>query len=444
MLEQKVILQSRDYNALTMSVMALTAMLYPLQYMFPAIPLLPTSLEGAENLLLSPTPYLIGIPANFLKEKKQFVIPPDVWLVDLDTNQMLGSPKLEPIPPLPVHEGNELLKHLEQALATMNSAKANIATETVAVDSMQEEKDSPTDDVDTVDVATRVAMIRFFNSANVLANLTEHTRTIRIFPRPVVAFQYYSFLKSRQNLTSFTRRLAQTQAVEYFAEWCLYPENEVFQRIHAGIHDPPLIGDKAKWFAHTLPQIRFEVWSGKWCSHLEIAMRFAGGASLDELSGAECVDRMDSLDQSSLYQPPLSLEDQLRSAVIPHVPVSMHKKTRPRNSIDNTQLDQYDSPLDVRALASQATVDQDHATFDSSDSGETSSDLDDADIWDLKRIAEVETSVGYSKDGVELPDQNCASNSSCGIIFALQYGILRLRKALYAENLPVTLGFQTK
>lgn len=30
--------------------MALTAMLYPLQYMFPAIPLLPNSLKGGENV----------------------------------------------------------------------------------------------------------------------------------------------------------------------------------------------------------------------------------------------------------------------------------------------------------------------------------------------------------------------------------------------------------
>ncbi|CAH8295415.1 unnamed protein product, partial [Schistosoma turkestanicum] len=88
MLEQKVVLQSRDYNALTMSVMAFTAMLYPLQYMFPAIPLLPNSLEGGENLLLSPTPYLIGIPASFLSQKKDFRFPADVWLVDLDANKV--------------------------------------------------------------------------------------------------------------------------------------------------------------------------------------------------------------------------------------------------------------------------------------------------------------------------------------------------------------------
>ena len=66
-------------------------------------------------------------------------------------------------------------------------------------------------DVDSVDVATRVAMVRFFNSPNILANFEEHTRTLRLYPRPVVAFQLNSFLKSRPIKTSFTARLAKTQ-----------------------------------------------------------------------------------------------------------------------------------------------------------------------------------------------------------------------------------------
>lgn len=72
MLENKVVVQSRDYNALSMSVMALVAMLYPLEYMFPAIPLLPSCMNCAEQLLLAPTPFLIGIPATFLTYKKNF------------------------------------------------------------------------------------------------------------------------------------------------------------------------------------------------------------------------------------------------------------------------------------------------------------------------------------------------------------------------------------
>ena len=55
------------------------------------------------------------------------------------------------------------------------------------------------------------SQIRFFNSPNILANFTEHTRTLRLYPRPVVAFQLNSFLKSRSLKTPFTSRLARTQ-----------------------------------------------------------------------------------------------------------------------------------------------------------------------------------------------------------------------------------------
>lgn len=55
--EFQVILQSRNYNAVSMCVMALVALLYPLEYMFPVIPLLPVFMPSAEQLLLAPTPY---------------------------------------------------------------------------------------------------------------------------------------------------------------------------------------------------------------------------------------------------------------------------------------------------------------------------------------------------------------------------------------------------
>jgi DENN (AEX-3) domain/uDENN domain len=45
LMENKVVFQSRDYNALSMSVMAFVTMIYPLEYMFPVIPLLPTCLK---------------------------------------------------------------------------------------------------------------------------------------------------------------------------------------------------------------------------------------------------------------------------------------------------------------------------------------------------------------------------------------------------------------
>lgn len=72
MLENKIVIQSRDYNALSMSVIAFVTMIYPLEYMFPVIPLLPTCMGCAEQLLLAPTPFLIGLPASFLMYKKNF------------------------------------------------------------------------------------------------------------------------------------------------------------------------------------------------------------------------------------------------------------------------------------------------------------------------------------------------------------------------------------
>lgn len=131
----KVILQSRDYNALSMSVMAFVAMIYPLEYMFPVIPLLPTCMASAEQvssvvwfniqyfkspnskthphvntmcccsttlktdwfvsflsqLLLAPTPYMIGVPASFFLYKSDFKMPDDVWLVDLDSSKVCLS-----------------------------------------------------------------------------------------------------------------------------------------------------------------------------------------------------------------------------------------------------------------------------------------------------------------------------------------------------------------
>ncbi|VDP20850.1 unnamed protein product [Onchocerca flexuosa] len=52
MLESKVVLQSRNYNAVSMCVLALVALMYPLEYMFPIIPLLPSFMPSAEQVYL--------------------------------------------------------------------------------------------------------------------------------------------------------------------------------------------------------------------------------------------------------------------------------------------------------------------------------------------------------------------------------------------------------
>ncbi|XP_063044836.1 MAP kinase-activating death domain protein isoform X4 [Engraulis encrasicolus] len=279
LLEHKVVLQSRDYNALSMSVMAFVAMIYPLEYMFPVIPLLPTCMASAEQLLLAPTPYIIGVPASFFLYKAEFKIPDDVWLIDLDCNKVIRPTNAELLPPLPEPESSELKKHLKQALASMSLNTQPILN----LEKFQEgqelpllppgrDKASPSstefnpliygNDVDSVDVATRVAMVRFFNSPNVLQGFQMHTRTLRLFPRPVVAFQATSFLASRPRRSGFADKLSHTQAVEYYGEWALNPTNLAFQRIHNNVFDPSLIGDKPKWYAHQLQPVFYRVYDG--------------------------------------------------------------------------------------------------------------------------------------------------------------------------------------
>ncbi|XP_069888502.1 MAP kinase-activating death domain protein isoform X30 [Dipodomys merriami] len=319
LLEHKVVLQSRDYNALSMSVMAFVAMIYPLEYMFPVIPLLPTCMASAEQLLLAPTPYIIGVPASFFLYKLDFKMPDDVWLVDLDSNRVIAPTNAEVLPVLPEPESLELKKHLKQALASMSLNTQPILN----LEKFHEGQEIPLllgrpssdlqstpstefnpliygNDVDSVDVATRVAMVRFFNSANVLQGFQMHTRTLRLFPRPVVAFQAGSFLASRPRQTPFAEKLARTQAVEYFGEWILNPTNYAFQRIHNNMFDPALIGDKPKWYAHQLQPIHYRVYDGN--SQLAEALSVPPERDSDsdptDDSGS---DSMDYDDSSSSY-----------------------------------------------------------------------------------------------------------------------------------------------
>lgn len=44
------------------------------------------------------------------------------------------------------------------------------------------------------------------------------------------------------------------------AEWTLTPSNVAFLRVHTGMFDPAVIGDKGKWFSHQLEPVTFAVW----------------------------------------------------------------------------------------------------------------------------------------------------------------------------------------
>ncbi|KAM9557684.1 MAP kinase-activating death domain protein isoform 11-T11 [Guaruba guarouba] len=394
LLEHKVVLQSRDYNALSMSVMAFVAMIYPLEYMFPVIPLLPTCMASAEQLLLAPTPYIIGVPASFFLYKLDFKMPDDVWLIDLDTNRVIVPTNAESLPALPEPEASELKKHLKQCLVSMtaitqkqlltpdNKALASMSLNTQPIlnlEKFQEGQEVPLllgrpqndlqstpstefnpliygNDVDSVDVATRVAMVRFFNSPNVLQGFQMHTRTLRLFPRPVVAFQANSFLASRPKQTPFADKLSRTQAVEYFGEWSLNPTNYAFQRIHNNMFDPALIGDKPKWYAHQLQPIHYRVYDSN--SQLAEALNVPAEKETDsdptDDSGSDSVDYDDS---SSSYSSLGDFVSEMMKCDIngdtPSVDPLTHAALGDASEVEFDDFQEYSGDLDEQAMDSE-------------------------------------------------------------------------------------------
>ena len=66
-------------------------------------------------------------------------------------------------------------------------------------------------DIDSVDVAIRASLVKFFLSPNVIGDFSQHCRVLRLYSRPLVAFQKASFILSRQTPSDFARQLADTQ-----------------------------------------------------------------------------------------------------------------------------------------------------------------------------------------------------------------------------------------
>ncbi|XP_039391056.1 MAP kinase-activating death domain protein isoform X13 [Mauremys reevesii] len=394
LLEHKVVLQSRDYNALSMSVMAFVAMIYPLEYMFPVIPLLPTCMASAEQLLLAPTPYIIGVPASFFLYKLDFKMPDDVWLVDLDTNKVIVPTNAESLPVLPEPEALELKKHLKQALASMSLNTQPILN----LEKFHEGQEIPLllgrpqnglqstpstefnpliygNDVDSVDVATRVAMVRFFNSPNVLHGFQMHTRTLRLFPRPVVAFQANSFLASRPKQTAFADKLSRTQAVEYFGEWSLNPTNYAFQRIHNNMFDPALIGDKPKWYAHQLQPIHYRVYdsNSQLAEALSVPIEKETDSEPTDDSGSDSVDYDDS---SSSYSSLGDFVSEMMKCNIngdtPNVDPLTHAALGDASEVEFDDFQEYSGDLDAQALDSESSLDNNQPRSSSSTTASSS------------------------------------------------------------------------
>ncbi|XP_003368316.1 MAP kinase-activating death domain protein, partial [Trichinella spiralis] len=210
MLENKVLFQSRDYNAVSLCVLAAISLLYPMEYLFPVIPLLPPCLTGAEQvqnyyniLLLAPTPFVIGIPASFFEMRQFSVLPTDIVFVDLDSSKVT-IPKCVTIPVVPEPDRRTLLAHFNQVNLNVTECIQNEMplrfTGTPPGNNPNAEASSPVDttgesssmvDPDEIDINLLIAMLGKVRST-IRPTFLETFRThpyVAPNPRPQVALR---------------------------------------------------------------------------------------------------------------------------------------------------------------------------------------------------------------------------------------------------------------
>ena len=226
MLEYKIVIVSRNISSITQSVLAFVQLLYPLEFMFCTIPLLPQQLQGSLNILSAPTPYIIGVTKSLINS---FKIPNDVWLVDLDAGTITAGSHVgaESVPDAPAHCVEEFKLDIEKAREIIRQKNEN-------TDGNDEIQDS------SLEFSSHLRVCTTRLICSILAGVSAHTRTLRLYPRPVVSVNLRTWLRSlrydavRKGYLEFFTMLIRTHAVEYFAERSLEPDTIAFIRIEQG------------------------------------------------------------------------------------------------------------------------------------------------------------------------------------------------------------------
>lgn len=248
LMEQKIILHSRSYEFVSQCVMTIQGLLYPLQYLFPVIPLLPTCLPNAENLLLVPTPYFIGVSSTFLK-KLDNIHRTETWIIDLDKKEISEPTQYKPPKvefPVSIHT---LQADIHRSLDKLDNLKDK--TIHYSSDNIHEEYPSVENEVD---VLIRLAFVEFLFCPDMMGLLENHLTIYRLFPRPVVSLKRTSFIndymvrKGDKNTDEFINTFMRSQSVEYYLEWSLNPNNRAFEEIRKGFCEVDRISDKLAWW----------------------------------------------------------------------------------------------------------------------------------------------------------------------------------------------------
>ncbi|XP_009993951.1 PREDICTED: DENN domain-containing protein 4B-like, partial [Chaetura pelagica] len=219
--EQKLLIHSLRPDVLTSVGEALVAMIFPLRWQCPYIPLCPLALAG---VLCAPAPFIVGIHSSYFD---LYEPPCDVIFVDLDTNTIFQSEERKLLSPraLPRRPCKVLLAslhHLSQQLDEMYSLPGEEASLELVLSDAEAARGRRAQ----LELEARAAFLRFM--ACVLRGYRGFLRPIAPQPDPAgrdagSLFGLQGFLKSRErSYHRFYAQLLRTQLFTQFIEDCSF------------------------------------------------------------------------------------------------------------------------------------------------------------------------------------------------------------------------------
>ncbi|CAB3383072.1 Hypothetical predicted protein [Cloeon dipterum] len=190
MTEHKILIHSKSYSRLTEGCRALIALMYPFKQSHVYIPVLPANLL---EVLSTPTPFLMGIHSSLKGEVADLA---DVIVADMDGGAVTVPEGLHlPLFPEPLmtQSQDSLMLVLQPELSLADLAFAPLALRPASSSTM-------------LDKELRAVFMRTL--AHLLQGYRSCLTTVRIHPKPLIAFNKAAFLSER-GLTDcdFTTRL---------------------------------------------------------------------------------------------------------------------------------------------------------------------------------------------------------------------------------------------
>ncbi|XP_042640488.1 DENN domain-containing protein 4B isoform X1 [Tyto alba] len=219
--EQKLLIHSLRPDVLTSVGEALVAMIFPLRWQCPYIPLCPLALA---DVLCAPVPFIVGIHSSYFD---LYEPPRDVIFVDLDTNTIFQSEERKLLSPrsLPRRPCKVLLAslhNLSQQLDEMYSGPG----EEASLELLLSDAEAARGRRAQLELEARAAFLRFMACA--LRGYRSFLRPIAPAPAPAgrdagSLFALQGFLKSRERAYHrFYGQLLRTQLFTQFIEDCSF------------------------------------------------------------------------------------------------------------------------------------------------------------------------------------------------------------------------------